>query len=257
MLSLFAVTVARLSNKKVVIDAHNAGLYPLEGRYRALNWVASKICKWADITIVSNDGLKGHVTDSGGTPVAIPDPLPKFRVPKSRAPLSDKYNVLYICSWADDEPIREVLKASVELDKNVTIYITGNGEGYLQRTNYKLPEQVVLTGFVTEEEFTQLLYSCDCVMALTKRDNCLLCSAYESVAAEKPLVLTGTEALREYFSGGCVYTNNDSLSLVEAITSMQKNHIPLSKDMVELKRKLEAGYETIIEEFESAVRLLN
>ena len=59
-----------------------------------------------------------------------------------------------------------------------------------------------------KDEYVSMLYSVDATIDLTNRENCLVCGAYESVAAGKPMILSKTQALMEYFNKGAVYVEH-------------------------------------------------
>ena len=250
VLACLAISYARLLDRKVVIDAHNAGLYPAEGRYRILNWLASRLFRWTTITIVSNNELVSHVSRLNGNAIAIPDPIPVIPEPAQAAVLRGEFNVLFICSWADDEPYLEVLRAAALVRNGTCIYFTGNSKGKEQQLNAPIPDNTVFTGFIHEQEFNSMLFSCDAVLVLTTRENCLLCGAYEGVAAGKPLVLSNTRALRDHFCKGSVYTDNTADSIAEAIESVRTRHTELTDEVMALRKKRLDEYPRLIEEFE-------
>ena len=237
ILALLSIIISYIFNKTLIIDAHNAGLYPLEGRYKFLNWVSSKICKWADLTIVSNIELEKHVINLGGKAISIPDPIPNIKPPNVIPKLKGDFNVLFICSWANDEPFLEVIRASERVDEYTYIYITGHSKGFEKKYGKKLPRNVILTGYVSEEEYSGLLYACDSIMVLTRRENCLLCGAYEGVAVMKPLILSKTKALKKHFRKGSVYTENNNDSIINALNNVRHNFISLANDIADLKEQ--------------------
>jgi hypothetical protein len=49
-----------------------------------------------------------------------------------------------------------------------------------------------------------MMRSVDATIVLSERENCLLCGAYETVASEKPMILSNKEALRNYFDKGAI-----------------------------------------------------
>jgi glycosyltransferase involved in cell wall biosynthesis len=250
VLACLAIIYANLLDRKVVIDAHNAGLFPAEGRYRLLNWLASKLFRWTTITIVSNSELVSHVSRLNGNAIAIPDPIPGIPEPAQPAPLRGDFNVLFICSWSDDEPYLEVLRAAALVRRDTCIYITGNSKGKEQQLNAPIPDNAVFTGFIHEQEFNSMLFSCDAVIVLTTRENCLLCGAYESVAAGKPLVLSNTRALRNHFCKGSVYTDNTADSIAGAIESARMRQTELTAEVKALRKKRLDEYPHLIGEFE-------
>ncbi len=113
--------------------------------------------------------------------------------------------------------------------------MTGNYKEHAINKN-TLPANVVLTGYISDDEYEEMLHSVDITIDLTSRENCLVCGAYESVAAEKPMILSNTEALRDYFSMGAVYTDHTSEPLKKAIEEIIKRKDELREQIRELKK---------------------
>ena len=242
VLASVSVLIASLFKKVLIIDTHNAGLFPLEGRYRLLNWIASKITSFGDLSIVSNHELEKYVVEQGGKAIAIPDPIPNFIAHECKPELKGEINILFVCSWAKDEPYLEVLQAAGCVDKGTYIYVTGNSKGREKIYGDKLPDNVVITGYVSEKDYTDLLYACDVVMVLTRRENCLLCGAYEGVAAGKPLILSNTLALKQYFYKGCVFVKNNPDEILEAIDIVKQNYSALTMEIESLRLQHDRNY---------------
>ena len=204
VLSAFAVAYGRLFRVPVVVDTHNAGVEPLDGRSAVANAITRFIQRRAALTILSNQALADTLRPvSGLAPIAIlPDPIPDLEPPTSRPVLRGRTNVLFICSWADDEPFLEVIKAATLLPQDTFVYITGRSRNQEAAYGSALPENVVLTGYLTETDYVAMLFACDVVLDLTTRDHCLVCGGYEAVAAERAVILSATEALKLYFHRG-------------------------------------------------------
>jgi len=214
VLALLVVLLGWLFKYRTVIDAHNSGICPLEGKSKFLMLVAKWLQCNADLTIVTNDQLRSTVESNGGKAIVMPDMLPE--APPTRAnPLSGRFNLAYICTYSKDEPYKEVVKAAANLPKDVHIHITGRYNGKIDENN--VPENVKLLGFISDEQYWDLLSSVDVIIDLTLRENCLVCGAYEAVSKGKPLILSDTKALRNYFSKGCVYVQPDSDSIYNGI----------------------------------------
>ena len=236
-LILAALTVkwGRLSGASVVMDAHNAGIEPFDGRSRWASRLAAYAMRHAALTIVSNAGLSPRVGEHGGRPVVLPDPLPPLTPPAAAERLEGRLNLLFICTWASDEPYLEVLRAAAMLDPQIRIYITGNSRGRERGLQGPLPPNVVLTGYVAEPEFQRLLFSCDAVMDLTTRENCLLCGAYEATAAERPMLLSDTRCLRDYFDRGAVYADNTAAGIAAAVRELDRRYDDLCAQIKALR----------------------
>jgi glycosyltransferase involved in cell wall biosynthesis len=246
IMALLTVWYGRLTGQVTLIDSHNAGIYPFFGRMQwrsrlarpLMQKLVHHVMRLADLTIVSNAPLAEYVDSVGGHGFVLPDPLPEFKPQGEPACMEDGVSVLFICTWAADEPYAEVIKAASVLGAGTRVYITGNSKGREADTGLPLPPNVILTGFVPEDDFVQLLHAADVVMDLTTLENCLVCGAYESVAAGTPLILSDTEALRGYFRKGVVFTANDADSIATALRQAIADRQRLRGEIKELRQEL-------------------
>lgn len=238
VLSMLAVCYGHVMNIPVVVDAHNAGVNPFENRRRWANWLARTIMRLAPLTLVTNANLAEYVNAQGGHPFVLPDPLPELRLPSSQMDLKGTFTVLFVCTWADDEPYLEVLQAADQLGSSVYIYITGNSKGKERRFGKPIPDNIVLTGYLDEQNYVEILFSVDVIMDLTTRDDCLVCGAYEAVAVEKPLVLSNTRSIRAYFDKGAVYTDNSVNDIARKIRDALYRRGQLVTEVQTLKLEL-------------------
>jgi glycosyltransferase involved in cell wall biosynthesis len=253
VLALFAVSSKCIFRSPVVVDAHNAGVFPFEGRKPWANRLTGFILRKADLTIVTNPSLASHVSEAGGRPFSLPDPLPEIRRLKASRPLKGKRNVLFICTYAEDEPYLEVIKAASMLDPDIFVYISGNPKGKEKAFSHLLGPNTVLTGYLPEDEYINLFQSADAVIDLTTREDCLVCGAYEAITMEKPLVLSDTKALRAYFSNGAIFTDNTAEDLASKIMEALENagtlrerlKGTLAANWEEMKNRLEKTLEEI------------
>jgi glycosyltransferase involved in cell wall biosynthesis len=215
---LSAVVYGTLTKTAVVVDAHNAALIPLEADGPAwLRWLCRAAVRHADLTIVTNDRLAEVVVANGGRPFVLPDRIPELPRARHRPRTDGRRQVMFICTFAPDEPYMNVLEAAGRLDPQVTVYMTGNPKHRAASLRAAAPSNVVFTGFIPEEEYIDLLQTSDAVIDLTTREDCLVCGAYEGVAAERPLILSGTNAIRTYFDQGVRYTDNSAEDLAQAM----------------------------------------
>jgi glycosyltransferase involved in cell wall biosynthesis len=251
VLSLLVVVYGKLFHKTVVIDAHNAGLFPLEGKSRILNGLAKAIFRMARLTIVTNDSLKSYVADKGGRPIVVPDPLPEFSVSR-RVNNESNFLITFICSWAQDEPYREVMEAaSLLCDMPVSFSITGKYKGKVD--SLSVPDNVQLTGFLDEKAYLNMLAKSDAVVVLTKRKDCMNCGAYEAVSMGLPLLLSDSQVLRNYFSKGTLFTDNSVEDIVHKLRQLYLGHVTLGMEVAELKQELAEGWESYLNDLRQAV----
>lgn len=229
VLALLMTGVGKTFGFRVVVDAHNEGVRPFSSKLRWLLPLYSLVQKWAHRTIVTNEALARMVRANRGRPIVLPDRLPRLGQVELKE-LKGQYRFVFICTFAKDEPYRKVIEAARSLDKEVVIYITGRYDraGLSQE---QMPGNVVLTGFLPEQEYISLLYSSNCVIDLTLMEDCLVCGAYEAVALGKPMILSNTNALREYFRAGAVYTDNTVKGIADAIRIVIEEEIRLNEEV--------------------------
>lgn len=216
VLALLATITCRLTGSRVIIDAHNGGVTPLEGKSKALVRIAQLALRWSDLVIVTNSGLANHVKALNPRVAVLIDPMPNLAQIYGDPNVKKRTSILAICTWASDEPFLELIAAAPMLPPRYELVITGRPK-LSEAQLAQLPENVRLAGFVSEEEYVQLLRSCDVAVDLTSREDCLVCGAYESISAHKPLVVSGTNALRDLLADAAIYCTNDARSIAAAI----------------------------------------
>jgi hypothetical protein len=219
VLANLAATFGRMAGVTVIVDAHNGGIDPLDGKSALLTGLARRALKKSDMVIVTNEALARQVEGFGAKAFVLTDPMPNFppaRVETSEAARATVRRVVAICTWASDEPYLELIRAAALLPAGCELAITGRSR-LTDEQRAELPPNVRLTGFVSEEDYTQLLRTADVIVDLTTRENCLLCGAYEAVSVHKSLVVSDTAALRELLDDAAVYCANDARSIADAV----------------------------------------
>jgi glycosyltransferase involved in cell wall biosynthesis len=235
VLAAFAVAYGWLVGLRVGVDTHNAGATPRNHQGLLERVVAGFIRRRAYLTIVSNQLLADLLRpDVKGKVAVVPDPMPCLQRGIAHRALRGRHNVLFVCSWANDEPYVEVIKAAALLDEDTYIYVTGKSRGKDKTFGGMVPPNVVFTGYLPDEDYVAMLFACDVVVDLTTREGCLVCGGYEAVAAERPVILSDTVALRSYFARGALFTNNTYPDIAERI----HDAIARSEDLVAEVRAL-------------------
>lgn len=244
-LAFLAVHYGRIVGIPVVADAHNGGLFPLDGKYSFANRLARHIIRHAALTLVTNENLKVYVENTGGAGYVLPDPLPSFHERQTKPRSSGQKQVVFICTYAHDEPYIEVIEAAKSLGETVVTFVTGKVKENARKLIGELPGYVVLTGYLSDGEYLDLLLGADVIVDLTTREDCLVCGAYEAVAAGVPLVVSDTKALRDYFDRGVLYTDNSREDIRFKILEALKNNDMLRNQIRELKAERLASWERL------------
>ena len=107
MLAALVIMLKHVLGYKVVIDAHNSGIYPMEGQNAFLMAISRWLQRHADLTIVTNTELKAIVESHGGRAFVLPDRLPDVPEAVSLS-LQGRVNIAFICSYSADEPFQDV-----------------------------------------------------------------------------------------------------------------------------------------------------
>jgi len=234
VLGLWAALLKPLLGFSLVADLHNEAVRPFSILSSTYESVLAFIHATADLCLVSNAHLSDVVERAGGKVFVLPDKLPDMR-PRAIVPAGPTRSVVFVCTYAPDEPFREVIDAARGIDPTVTVFVTGS---YRRVEPLHPPENVYLTGYVSERDYVALLQTADVIVDLTCIDDCLVCGAYEAVALGKPLVTSDTAALREYFNRGTVYTKHDSQSLAAAMSYALEHSDELAAEMRTLRVEL-------------------
>lgn len=235
-LPLFALAVKPWFGYKLIVDRHTNFKFdrrhspqPKWILFRCINRVTTR---YADLTVVTNRGLRRIVRSLGGEAFVLPDKLPELKAQRLPSRYNSTHNngtILFVCSFSTDEPIDEVIEAFSGQNDDFVLYITGNWKKRFTEAEIKeLSPKVVFTGFIDDNDFISLMAHVDGVIVLTKKEFILNCGAYEALSLNKPLLLSNTISLRSYFRNLAVYTNVSSCSDID-------------KGLKRLKRWIERG----------------
>jgi glycosyltransferase involved in cell wall biosynthesis len=251
--SIILAAVAVMASRKMgfwpVVDAHNSGLNPLEGRSPVLRSAAAAIIRRAHVTVVSNRELKAVVSSFGGRGFVIPDRVPHLPEGRLRGTTPARHRILVVSTFARDEPYEAVISAAASLGPEVVLFITGRTTAQVRQLASSAPGNLVLTGYLPDEDYIGLLRASDAVVDLTNREACLVCGAYEAVAAARPMVLSDTEANRHYFRRGAVYTDNTPEGIAVAIRQAIDQRAELRAEVFALARELDRDFSRRIRHF--------
>lgn len=238
----------------VVVDAHNAGLMPAEGQSAVGRWLARHVQRGADLVIVSNEQLRQTVEGNGGQAVVLPDPVPEFPAQAPRK-LDGHSNVLVVCTFGSDEPYQEIVAAAGLLGHEATVYMSGDWRRARPPLS-DLPSNLRLTGFLPEADYLALLHSVDAVIDLTKRKDCLVCGAYEGIAAGKPLVLSDTPVNRSFFTRGAVFVANEAPAIAAGIRAALAARAVLGEEVARLRQERDHDWQARRDVLEATIDAL-
>ncbi|MBJ6137691.1 glycosyltransferase [Marinobacter litoralis] len=253
VLAVFILVYSRFSKLDLVMDAHNAAIFPLEGKFWLLNKLCSVLISKVKLTIITNQFLIESIKDRGGRPFVLEDPIPKLDVSKGVKTSKGKVKKLvFVCSWAKDEPYMEVMEAFKSLsDKDVMLFVTGRPPEYV--FNKPIPNNVKLTGFLSEQDYIDLLAGSNLIIDLTNRPDCLVCGGYEAAAVGTPCIISNNLCSSDTFSKGYVYSENDSGGLKDSILYAIDKEDALKSDIEWFRGDYEVRYHKKIEALKDVI----
>jgi glycosyltransferase involved in cell wall biosynthesis len=202
---------------RFVSDAHYGGVVAVTGSallQRFLDFANRR----ADFVILTTAGHADRVRRLGGRPLVCPDPLPGIRADGAKPPdmAGAEKSALLVCTYEIDEPYAAAFEAARAL---VVHGFTVFASGSYARVGLA-PEAVPhvrLLGFVDRPLYEAYLRHADVVLDFTTWEDCLVCGAYEAMAAGRPCVLSRTAALTELFTHGTEFTSHEPADIVQAV----------------------------------------
>jgi glycosyltransferase involved in cell wall biosynthesis len=247
ILAAVACVIGPMLRIPVVVDRHTTFLIGKDVRAtlrRRVFWALHLFTlRRAALTIVTNGTLADMVRAAGGRAAVLPDRIPALR-PDSRYPTVDDACVVVPASYGEDEPIDAVLEACRQLPAGIHVYVTGNYRRHDPGLPGRAPANVTFTGFLSDQDYVNLLFAADAVLALTTAECCVLCACYEALAAEKPLITSDKAVLRDYFSRA-VFVRNTPESIAQGLRTFAEDRDRCVADSKAMLRDLSGTWSNL------------
>lgn len=218
----------RLTGARYVFEYHSAAFG------RAWDWarpIQRFLARQATVNIVTSRHWADLMREWGAEPLVMFDPF--LELPEGASyPLKPGFNVAFISTFADDEPMEAVMAAAA-MTPEVNYYVTGDTRKRPASFVAAAPPNVTFTGFLNPNgEYLGLLRGADAAMVLTTRDHTLQLGGCEAVAVGKPLITSDWPYLRELFCGGTIFAPNTGEGLRDAVLAMCEQRETLAREVV-------------------------
>jgi glycosyltransferase involved in cell wall biosynthesis len=240
-------------NYYLIVDCHNASIKPENDFLYIIRTITGLIHRLADLTIVTNDRLSEIIKKNNGRPIVLPDKLPNCIEKVTSTKLKGSFNIVCISTFGLDEPYIEVIKAANILPNDIYIFMTGDYKKLRCELIENSSKNIIFTGYIDDHEYWKLLSNVDAVMDLTHREDCLVCGAYEAISVNKPIILSDTLALRQYFYKGTVFTKNESFAIANSIKFAKTNIEILNNQIISLKEEIDISWSHSARELMKAI----
>ena len=220
----------------VICDCHTKALLrKLNNRFSKLfNLIKKESFAATDICIITNHELIKSVELLNRSYAILPDPIPNLKFCKLKHSVNKHY-CLYSNSYAVDEPYEEVIEAARKLRGIINIICTGKIPKKLVFLKEQPYDNIFFTDYVEDKEYNNLIANAKCVLALTNDEATLLCSGYEALSVNTPLIISDTKVIREYYSNNVVYTDNSSEDISCKIQQCIQREEEIKMNMEKLK----------------------
>ncbi len=233
-----ALMLKMVIGAKVIADVHTGFLLATDWKGLLLNKPFVKLLHAADIITAHNKTQLNLIPKNAleKTIVVLDQWQHSVDTKKHKETDRQEKYLVFPASFAEDEPLTEIIRSINEFNLDTKIYITGNWKRKPEIKKFE-SEKIIFTGFLSSEKFNSLLSNAAAIITGTKREYTSLMSAWEAVAYMKPLALTTTVTLKDNFEGYAIfYDYKDRHSIADAITVILKSK-PNSVMQKELKDK--------------------
>lgn len=222
LISLTALVYKVFSGCRVIPDLHTAAYINYD--VFPVNLLNSLLWRSCDLVLVHNERSRKFLIQN--RPFLAPrlfvleDPIPQFSESTKEASARWKKagkTAVVISRFSADEPIEAVIEAA-RMCSDVCFYMTGDYRKAAMSIRNSGCENLSLTGFLPFEDYVALLDACDIALALTTREYTLLSGGYEALSLDKPLIVSDTKTLKDYFGHFSVYTDNTASGMSRSIS---------------------------------------
>jgi hypothetical protein len=190
---------SRLARVPLLIDSHPASFGTEQARAdRVMRPLLAWLVPRTAGCIVTTPRLGEQISRWSGRPLVVHEaPMPWAERVRQRG-CSTARRVLFVCTFAPDEPVMQVLEAATRLP-DVTFAITGDLRRLPAAARLAAPGNVQWVGYLDATDYVAALEQADVVMSLTVRPESVARSAHEGVDALRPMVISGGPHMRDLF----------------------------------------------------------
>jgi glycosyltransferase involved in cell wall biosynthesis len=224
---------AKFWKAHLIIDSHTFALLAWWWKWSLP--IHAYLSRRAITTIVTNDHLNEMIESWRAPSFILADIPTAFPLGERFIPKGD-FNVAVINTFAEDEPVDEVLKAAALLP-DVQFYITGDLIKAKKKYLLNCPDNVTFTGFIPDEQYFGLLRAVAVIMVLTNDDHTMQRGACEAVSLGKPIITSNWPLLRNYFNKGTIHVENSSDHIQKGIKTAKDKLEILENEVLDLQRE--------------------
>lgn len=243
---------ARMARVPIVLDTHPASFGTERARAdRIMRPLLAWLAPRAAGCIVTTPRLAAQIEAWGGRPLIVHEAPMAWSQSMATRPCSTEKRVLFVCTFAPDEPVMETLRAAAELP-DAAFLVTGDRRRITPAIERAAPPNVQFVGYLGPDDYVAALRDADLVLSLTLRSESVARSAHEAVDALRPLVMSEWEHLRELFPFA-VFVANDGCAIAAGVVEAFRRWPELSAAAPEARAHQHERWSRQLEALSSAL----
>ena len=214
----------QLNGCKLVADCHNAMIYS-----GWLAWPFAKtLLRKSDVLIVHNQDVEHYAKKLKLAAITLRDPLPDLSNMDTSEllahyDLSQGNYIIVPWSFSADEPIRELIQAAKLLPETKFV-MTWFAEKMPEDIRDSLPNNLVLTGYLSEKAFNTVFSHAGAALVLTTREGTQPSGASEAIVLGVPLIISDMKTTRKLYEDMPVYVENSTNGILSGIRMVFNEH---------------------------------
>lgn len=232
---LCASVYARRHGTRIIGDLHT-GVFE-DPRWKWSTHLVLRILRNRGIAVVPNSSLAERCRAAGVEAIVSHGYLQIFQPIDHRGLPQEVTDagrfVLVPLAFAYDEPVQEILDAA-RATAHLTWVLTGKAPHGVRRS---APNNIIFTGFVSNESFAALRARAAVVLAATTAEDTMQSAGYEALAAGTPLVTSPTQVLLDYFEDAALYAQPRAEAIAEMVARAYDDNEHFGMRMKKLRAK--------------------
>lgn len=224
--ALVAVLLSAPKTTRLVFDLHTGFFDDPKWSWAAK--LSMRAMRHRGFGIVTNEALQRRCAAVGLASLILHD-----RIVDRGVVAAPESFVLCPLSYANDEPVAEILQAAERLPEVRWVFTGKAPEG----VRASAPGNVEFTGFVDDETFDRLVRTAAGVAALTTRPHTMQRAGYEALMAGTAQVTSDFPELRDFLSDAAVYVEPSGTSIANGVTEMLARREQLIAALVEVRTR--------------------
>lgn len=219
LVALVAV-YGRLTGVPYVLDSHSGAFGKAQWRWFVPLY--RRLARGALFNINHNPNERDLVREWGARSWLIAE-IPGEMEATRPAPPVDPRQVVYVCSFAADEPLEAVFDAA-RLCPDLTFRVTGNYRKAPESLIAARPENVHFAGFLEREDYLDLLRGSGAVLTLSDRPHIMQMAAEEALCLAVPIVTNHSPVLEDSFARGARFVRIEAGEIAAALTTVSREN---------------------------------